>query len=115
MKYQQNKQQSGRGGFGQNAQFQRGRFNAGQRPVSGQIISVDDKSITVKLRDGSSKIIILSDKTTITKSTNGAKDDLKTDAQVVIFGTTNSDGSITADTVSLNTMFSGIEITPKDR
>ena len=47
----------------------------GFRPVSGQIIASDDKSITVKLQDGSSRIVILSDKTTINKVAEGTKAD----------------------------------------
>src|SRR3989344_9009563 len=40
----------------------------GFRPVAGEITTVDDKSLTVKLVDGSSKIVILSDKTEINQA-----------------------------------------------
>lgn len=81
----------------------------GMMPVSGEIISLDDTSITVKMQDGSSKIVILSDETNINKSSEGSQSDLQTGETVTAFGTTNSDGSLTAQNVSLggNMMFRG--------
>lgn len=88
--------------MGKNGMFQqRGGAPQGMTPVNGEIISQDDTSITVKLDDGSSKIIILSDKTTINKTSEGSTADLKTGEKVTAFGTTNPDGSITAQNVSL--------------
>jgi len=87
---------------GPNGQMGQGRSNfQGMRPVSGEIISQDDNSITVKMEDGSSKIIILSDDTSINKTSEGAKADLKTGEKVTAFGTENSDGSVTAQNVSI--------------
>lgn len=119
MKYQQSKVQTassangqfGQGlGNGQGGQFgQRGNRNAnGARATQGQIISTDNNSITVKLQDGSSKIVIFSDSTQISKSDKATKDDLKTGENVAVFGTTNSDGSVTAQTIQLNPMFRGM-------
>lgn len=81
----------------------------GMMPVSGEILSQDDQSITVKMQDGSSKIVILSDDTNINTSSEGSMEDLKTGETVTAFGTTNSDGSITAQSVSIgeNMMFRG--------
>ncbi len=88
---------------GQNGQQFQGRGNLqGARPINGEIISQDDKSITVKMQDGSSKIVILSDQTMINKSSEGSKSDLKTGEKVAVFGTENSDGSVTAQNVQLN-------------
>lgn len=83
--------QAGRGGVGMNG----GRVN-------GQIISADATSITVKLPDGSSKIILLSGQTIINKATQGAKNDLTQGTTVAVFGTTNSDGSVTAQNIQIN-------------
>lgn len=83
------------GGIIRNGNFQ------GVRPVAGEIISQDDKSITVKMQDGSTKIVVLSDQTTINKASEGTKDDLKTGEQITAFGTENSDGSITAQNISI--------------
>lgn len=98
----------GPNGGGQQGVFQGGSGNRqGMTPVSGEIISQDDASITVKMQDGSSKIVILSDDTSINKSSEGSKSDLKTGETITAFGTSNSDGSITAQNVSIggNMMF----------
>jgi len=76
----------------------------GMRPVSGEIISQDDTSLTIKLDDGSSKIVILADSTNISKNTTAAKNDLKVGEKITVFGTTNTDGSMTAENVSLGEM-----------
>jgi hypothetical protein len=117
MKYQQSKstsnfRQFGNGqGFGmmggQGNQSQgRTRMN-GARQVTGEILNQDDKSITVKLQDGSTRIIFLSDTTTISKATTGSKSDLKVGERVGVFGTENSDGSVTAQNVQLNPTMRG--------
>lgn len=97
------------GGGPQGGMQGRGGAGQGMMPVSGEIISQDDTSITVKLQDGSSKIVILSDDTSINKSTEGSKTDLETGERVTAIGTTNSDGSVTAQSVSIggNMMFRG--------
>jgi hypothetical protein len=89
------------GGNGMPAGTQvRNGFNGGR--IVGEILSVDANGITVKLQDGSSKIVLLDDKTTIDKSSTGTKDDLQTGITVAAFGTTNSDGSVTATDVQVN-------------
>ncbi|MCX6782577.1 MAG: DUF5666 domain-containing protein [Candidatus Levybacteria bacterium] len=106
MKYQQSKIPAGRFGNSQdNRNGQSQQRNQGFRPVNGEIISSDDRSITVKLQDGSSKIILLTDTTSFNKSTEGSKSDLKVGEKVAVFGTNNSDGSVTAQNVQLNPMF----------
>jgi hypothetical protein len=67
----------------------------------GDIISGDDKSATLKLRDGGSKIVFFSDNTAITKFTQGAKSDLVVGESVMVEGTNNPDGSITATTIQI--------------
>jgi len=104
MKYQQSKQPA-RPDF----QAMRGlRGTSGiQRPagtgvIRGEIINRDERSITVKLPDESSKIVLISENTAINKATEGSVDDLETGGQVMVFGQTNADGSISATQIQLN-------------
>ena len=70
--------------------------------VMGEIISQDENSITVKIQDGSTKIVILGDSTTYSKTQSIEKTELSTGNQVRVSGNANSDGSITAQNVQLN-------------
>lgn len=73
----------------------------GANSANGEIISKDDKSITVKLRDGGSKIVFFSDTTQISKMAEGSRSDVEIGEQVIVSGSANSDGSITANTIQL--------------
>lgn len=79
----------------------RQRLTGGFRPVAGEILTANDTSLTVKLTDGSSKIIILST-APITNTAQATKADLKVGTKVMVVGTENSDGSITAISLQLN-------------
>lgn len=114
----------GIGGFGGGVKFQQsqvqptspagtrqnrfpGQGQNGMRPVAGEILSVDEKSLTVKLADGSSKIILLSGKTTLNKAAEATTSDLKIGLRVAVFGTVNPDGSVTAQNVQISPTFGG--------
>ena len=88
---------------------QRGQVNTQRiQPLSGEITSQDETSLTVKTQDGSSKIIVLSEKTVVNKTSEGSKSDLKTGEQVTVIGVSNSDGSLTAQTISIGNSFLGM-------
>jgi len=70
--------------------------------VMGEIISQDENSITVKIQDGGTKIVILGDSTTYSKTQSIEKTELSTGNQVRVFGNVNSDGSVTAQDVQIN-------------
>ncbi|HSX18772.1 MAG TPA: DUF5666 domain-containing protein [Candidatus Saccharimonadales bacterium] len=107
MKYQQSKRMAG-GQFGArqgaNGQRQGPGGNGNNRPIAGQITAIADNSITVKLMDGTSKIVILSDSTSINKAATATKGDLTNGENVAVFGMTNTDGSVTAQNIQLNPM-----------
>jgi hypothetical protein len=103
--------------FGQNKMGQgKGMQNSGGN-IFGQIIARDATSITVELKspankgDSStygtgSKIVFYTDKTPVSKMTTGTMDDLVIGKEVNIEGTTNTDGSIIAKSISIRPIVS---------
>ena len=93
---------------------QRGNFNgmsgtgpagskraAGASFVSGDIISVDNSSLTLKLANGGSKIVIFGSSTEIGKFTAASASDLSANQSVMANGTANADGSLTAKSIQI--------------
>jgi hypothetical protein len=83
------------------------RGGLGFRPVSGEILSVGNNTITVKLPDNSSKIVMLSPTTSINKAASASAADLTVGETVAVFGQTNPDGSVTAQNIQINPSFRG--------
>jgi hypothetical protein len=103
MKYQESK--IPKGVAGRNFQNTGGlNGSTGQRSSNfsnGEIVSKDDKSVTIKLGDRGSKIIFYSDTTEISKFVAGTANDLEIGKSVTINGTTNQDGSLTAQSIQI--------------
>jgi hypothetical protein len=97
---------SNRGQFA-NAQFAGMRMISGRGGgndsgfVSGEIISKDVNGVTIKMLDGSTKIILIGEGVQVAKSTVGSVSDLVDGINISINGTPNSDGSITAQSVQI--------------
>ncbi|MES2409765.1 MAG: hypothetical protein V4509_05720 [Patescibacteria group bacterium] len=101
--------------YGESSQTksQFGNFQAGARASGGRtifaggmggmtlgdIINIDNGSLTLKTRDGSSKVVLIGSSTPVTKSVQGQITDLKAGDSVMIAGKANSDGSIAASEI----------------
>lgn len=95
-------------GSGNSEQFQnRGmgamglRGGTGGGITAGEIISKDTTSITIKMQDGSTNIVLIGESTEVMKTEAGSLDDLSVGTSVTVVGTTNSDGSITGQDIQI--------------
>lgn len=108
MQYQKSKVPTGnafqqfRNGNGQSGMMRNGTRG---RPIVGLMTSMDADTLTVKMQDGSSKIVNISSSTSFSKTDSASITDLKIGENIAVFGTDNSDGSVTAQNVQLNPMF----------
>ncbi|MCX6740390.1 MAG: hypothetical protein NTZ49_04130 [Candidatus Parcubacteria bacterium] len=78
----------------------RGQAN-GANFTNGEVIAKDDQSLSIKIRDNGSKIILFSASTKISKSVDGTAEDLAVGQNLMITGKENSDGSISAETIQI--------------
>jgi hypothetical protein len=69
--------------------------------VMGEILSKDATSMTLKLRDGGSKIVLFSPSTTVTKSASSTIESVVVGNSVMVSGKTNADGSVTATNIDM--------------
>lgn len=106
MKYQASKAQAqgGPGTANQRQMFRNtaGRGGAGAGFLNGQITSKDNSSLTIKDRNGNSRIVLYSASTTIGKVATGTPDDLTVGSPVSVIGQTDSNtNTITAQSINL--------------
>ncbi len=92
----------GRGGAMGAGGMNRSRaFGAGMGVLSGEVISKDDTSVTLKLRDGGSRIGFVGSSTAVSKSVEGAFSDVQVGNQVMVIGKSNPDGSVNAQSIQI--------------
>jgi hypothetical protein len=87
---------STRGGFG-------GRAGAGGGFVTGQIVSVSNGTIVVQMPNGNSANVFFSSSTQVIKPQVAPVSTLTPGTMVMIGGTTNTDGSVSAQTIQIRT------------
>jgi ABC-type proline/glycine betaine transport system substrate-binding protein len=78
-----------------------GRSVANGGPTTGTVIAKDDKSITIAMQGTGSKIVFTDETTQVLKSTAGTMTDVATGDTIIVTGTTNSDGSLSAKSIQI--------------
>ncbi|MGL5830857.1 MAG: hypothetical protein ACRCZE_01785 [Candidatus Altimarinota bacterium] len=78
-----------------------GRTSMAGNMVNGEIMSIDEQGITIKIPDGGSKIVLYGSDLAVNKQVELSKQDLVVGESVVINGTTNTDGSVTAKSIQI--------------
>jgi hypothetical protein len=92
-------QWSGREGGQRGPGMGRGQRGAGF--AAGEVIAKDETSVTVKAQDGSTKIVLVTESTEVMNATKGTVADVAIGKNVMINGTPNQDGSVTAQSVNI--------------
>jgi hypothetical protein len=75
--------------------------------TTGQIISFGNDSMTVQLANGNSEVVLYSSSTPVSEPTIVSPSVLKVGTNVMVGGTSNSDGSLTATTIQVRAMSTG--------
>jgi hypothetical protein len=92
-----------------------GAAGAGGAVTTGTVAAADAGSITVDTRDGSSHVVLITPQTTFSKSVSGSATDAAIGTTVIVTGSTNSDGSVSANNVQIRpagSMMPGASTTP---
>jgi hypothetical protein len=98
---------AGRGGLGgifassTRGTFGGGRGGAGGGFVAGTITALGSGSVTVQLPNGNSEIVFYSSSTSIVIPSPASASQLTVGSNVMIGGSANSDGSVTASTIQV--------------
>lgn len=78
-----------------------GRTGAAGGLVLGQIVSINGQSMIVSLANGNSEVVFYSTSTQISEPTIVSASSLATGTMVMVGGTSNSDGSLTAQSIQV--------------
>jgi hypothetical protein len=97
---------SGFAGAGAFASSTRSRFagaggTAGGGVAVGTITAMDSSSITLQLANGNSEVVFITTSTPVTEPTTVSPSTLAVGTNVMVAGTTNSDGSVTAQSIQV--------------
>jgi len=71
------------------------------QPVVGKIVATTENGFSVALEDGSSKVVIIGDSTTVMRSEAASSDALIAGESVMVMGSANDDGTYTARSVQI--------------
>jgi hypothetical protein len=96
----------GNGGTGFNSSTRGAAFagrggGAGGGFTAGTITAMDSSSITLQLPNGNSEVVFYSNSTTVSKPTDVPISTLAVGSNVMVGGSANSDGSLTASTIQV--------------
>jgi phage baseplate assembly protein gpV len=69
--------------------------------AAGQITAMDSSSITLQLANGNSEVVFYTSSTPVSEPTTVLPSTLKVGTNVMVTGTSNSDGSVTAQTIQV--------------
>jgi len=94
---------------GQNGQFGQAAKAGGRNVaagasgamITGELLKKDAGSLSLKTRDGSSLLVLVTSSTRATKMVDGSINDLNVGEEIIVNGTTNSDNSVTAQMVQV--------------
>ncbi len=96
-----------RGGLGQRTSDQMGNAKQqgtgkrGAGMIAGEIVRIDDETITVKVGTEGTRLILLSDTTTVNACGLSTASALEVGKQIMVNGMTGDDGSVTAKTIQI--------------
>jgi hypothetical protein len=85
---------------GSGMQNEIGMQNGAGGPINGEIISLDEGTITIQTQDGGTKIVVYSATTNFNKTTTGSSSDLQLGENVMVIGAEDSAGTVTAQTIA---------------
>lgn len=71
--------------------------------AAGKIASINGQTITLQLPNGSSEVVFFSSSTSIIKPATASASSLTEGLRVMVGGSSNSDGSLTAQTIQIQT------------
>jgi hypothetical protein len=88
------------GAYGSSTRRLAGGAAAGGLAV-GQITTMGSSSITLQLANGNSEVVFYTSSTPVSKPTTVSANTLSVGTNVMVAGTSNSDGSVTAQTIQV--------------